>query len=75
MNLLSTEKICEKLGIKYHKFRRFCKKYNIQPVEKIFKNKSYENFYDFNHFFEVYTHSNKNIVIIETYQIYKSKMN
>ncbi len=75
MNLLSTKQICEKLNISYDKFRTIYKKANIKPVDKVFKNKSYENFYDFNEVLTAFIQDGRTVVITEVYHIYESKMN
>ena len=75
MSLLSTTQICEKLNISYDKFRTIYKKANIKPVDKIFKNKSYENFYDFNEVLTAFIQDSRTVVITEVYHIYESKMN
>jgi len=75
MSLLSTTQICEKLNISYDKFRTIYKKANIKPVDKIFKSKSYENFYDFNEVLTAFIQDSRTVVITEVYHIYESKMN
>jgi len=75
MELLSTTKVCDKLGINYDRFNTICKKANIKPIDKVWKNKFYENFYDFNQVLIAFIQYNKTIVITETYHIYESKIN
>ena len=75
MSLLSTTQICEKLNISYDKFRTIYKKANIKPVDKVFKNKGYENFYDFNEVLTAFIQDSRTVVITEVYHIYESKMN
>lgn len=75
MELLSTTNVYEKLGVSYDRFHNICKKSNIKPVEKIWKNKFYENFYNFDEVLTAFIQDNRTIVITQTFHVYESKMN
>ena len=75
MDLLSTTQVCEKLGVKYDRFRTICIKANIKPVKKIWKKHFYENFFNFDEVLKAFIQDSRTIVITEVYHIYESKMN